>query len=114
MATKAVSKPLTYRQVLRVIDRTLSCGGAQAEGLWAVLTALRGPDNGGHTLKLSTTAVIRTAAFPRTAKRGGEMLAMFAPKGERYANFGGDHIHFHRHANEAAAVLGLTTAMKKA
>lgn len=114
MTKKAAKpRPLTCKQVLRVIDRTLACGGGQAKGLWAVLTALRGPDYGNHTTKRQTTAVIRSAAFPCTATNGA-VSAMFANRTVKYKDDKYAHGHFRTHADRAAAVLGLTTATKKA
>ena len=41
----------------------------QATQLWAILTALRGPDQPGlESLKTTTTAVIRAKALPKTFK----------------------------------------------
>jgi hypothetical protein len=56
------------RQVLDDLDLVLCDQTLTAREVWRVLSALRGPDANGHELdKKATTAIIRAAAFPRTA-----------------------------------------------
>ena len=69
---KKIAQPrrrVTARSVLRDIDIVLARGTSTSSNLWAVLTALRGPDAGPECRKLETTMPLRTIAFPKTAHR---------------------------------------------
>ena len=55
---------MTLRKALDQIDELL-LDPAISSDLWAVLTALRGPDDEDYELKVLYTAPLRTAAFPR-------------------------------------------------
>lgn len=119
------------RAALDYLDTILLAGGEDAEELWDVLSALRGPDQqrnyGGETPKRDVTIPIRRAAFPRTAadidvKRqedpygmkygrtpGVYQRASFGyPSDARYRGdrFTGDD-HFKNHGYRAARALGL-------
>jgi hypothetical protein len=59
--------PTTALEVLDIIDTLLAQRNRESRYLWGVLTALRGPDSADESLKVATTAGIRTAAFPLTA-----------------------------------------------
>lgn len=107
------------RHVLDEIDIWLSKPGL-GDDLWAVLTALRGPDDPElQCIKWQTTARVRAHAFPRTAQTAPGNVPPTA------ANFGSfnpdnveplqtivtivnrhDHYHFQTHLNQA--VLALT------
>lgn len=72
-----IKKPTTCREVLDVIDEFLATAAnvspigfhyQEADNLWNVLTALRGPDDEVEENKVAFTAVIRGTAFPRTLK----------------------------------------------
>jgi hypothetical protein len=113
------------RAALDALDRVLARQDGASRQVWAVLTALRGPD---HTLnrtseadiKARATVPIRRAAFPRTAAQasiaaGVEGLyangALFNvspystwPGWDMWAEAG--H-HFAGHVNEAFAALSL-------
>ncbi len=56
--------PKTLREALDQIQEMLS-GKAYSAELWDVLVALRGPDSRNRKLKHATTAIIRSAAFPK-------------------------------------------------
>lgn len=98
------------RKLLSLLDTALAKQDDVAEELWRVLTALRGPDSDDMGIKVTTTMVIRRAAFPKTAKEyqktrnsaGGAMYASdeqpFVPAGDG---------HFRNHAEGAQEVLGL-------
>ncbi len=43
-------------------------GSIEHEKLWAILTALRGPDNEDGILKINTTAILRAFVLPQLAK----------------------------------------------
>lgn len=111
----------TVKATLNVIDKVLS-GKDQtaAVELWAVLSALRGPDfDRGYGAKKATTSVIRATAFPKADKKyhtaGLEIPASF-----RRDDFGAvedrvnnknifsKSIHFKQHAEAAFEALGLS------
>jgi hypothetical protein len=110
------------RAILDVIDEHLSTGDPRDScELWAVLSALRGPDDSTRNstkdfaLKTCTTSVIRAAAFPRTAKlshgEGGRVCASMVPdslelreKRGRLFKIG----HFISHAKSAFDALGIS------
>ena len=96
------------RAVLKVIDTLLAKGGQDAMDLWAVLTALRGPDGHGDILlKFRTTCVIRTAAFPKTETAPRSLPAQFANPLNTFAVPETDNAHFNTHVLKAADALGL-------
>lgn len=62
----------TMRSILRYIEaRIPSMTVDEVQKLWAVLTALRGPDQSSWGLKRETTARIRSVAVPRLAEKCG-------------------------------------------
>jgi len=70
-----MTKPTTARQLLDVIDQFLvdtqmTLVGADA---WAVLVALRMPDNPDMDMQ-ELTAIVRTKAFPLAAMQGQPIL----------------------------------------
>ena len=65
---KLIKQPTTLRQMLRLIDDYLVQDPIEGLALYAVLTALRGPDTHDHLTKVATTAVIRANALPKAAK----------------------------------------------
>ena len=103
-------QPKTLREALDQIQEMLS-GKAYSAELWDVLVALRGPDSRNRKLKHATTAVIRSAAFP---KRPCEERSIFGKDDKRYASRRKDMIskksdnaHFREHVVDAFAALGL-------
>lgn len=96
------------KRVLEQIDEVLATDPEAGVELWDVMTGLRGPDNGDYDLKAATTAVIRTAAFPRA---GASYFpdAVFAPPSRRFdldaVDEQGVSIHFRAHAVRAARAL---------
>jgi hypothetical protein len=61
------------KQILNQIDNFLTTADRyQAQDLWSILTALRGPDSDNDQIKYETTAVIRALAFPEAAKTTGQ------------------------------------------
>ena len=59
-----MAKPKTLRQALNQIQDMLD-GQSYSADLWDVLVALRGPDSRDRKIKNATTAIIRSAAFPK-------------------------------------------------
>lgn len=55
-------------KLLNQLDEFLAEGTRASADLWSVLTALRGPDNGGWTTKAETTGNVRKTALPKTAQ----------------------------------------------
>lgn len=105
----------TAREVLDMIDGAFCVmSGVEIRKLWAVLTALRGPDEKGTEaaeIKWNTTAIIRTKAFPRAAD-SDVIPADYRSNGAmEYPNasdpVGAKSRHFLGHAWEAAIVLGI-------
>jgi hypothetical protein len=102
------AKPDTALSILKRIDNVLKCGDVEGGRLWAVLTALRGPDVETYTDEKSrTTARIRTAAFPKTY-HSGNTPALFCegPIDEvmPYRKLA-ENDHFVHHVRVAAKVL---------
>lgn len=70
---------VTVKEMLEVLDEFAITYPSQAEALWGILTALRGPDNGDEIIKEHFTAKVRTTALPKTGIVANEGLyAMFA------------------------------------
>ena len=99
------------RRALDTIQDMLDGKSFSAE-LWDVLVALRGPDSRDRKIKSATTALIRTAAFPKrpclersvfaikdTAELARRRRSLFATKH--------DNAHFREHVRDAFAALGL-------
>lgn len=107
------------RAALDYLDGILSKGGQDAQDLWDVLSALRGPDDGGADAKVSVTIPIRRNAFPRTRHAVNHTLDLTCGV-HRRADFGyhsdhseycgsvnADGAHFSKHGYHAAVALGL-------
>ena len=99
------------RRALDTIQDMLDGKSFSAE-LWDILVALRGPDSRDRKIKSATTALIRTAAFPKrpclersvfaikdTAELARRRRSLFATKH--------DNAHFREHVRDAFAALGL-------
>lgn len=99
----------TVRDVLRKIeDVLLKSDGDDADDLWSVMTALRGPDNGNFDLKERYTIPIRRLAFPRLARRREQKTgAVFEGTSQLHiVNFGRTRrSHYLYHIYKAQQVL---------
>lgn len=102
--------PKTLRDALDQIQEMLS-GKAYSAELWDVLVALRGPDSRKRKWKYATTAIIRSAAFP---KRPCEERSIYGYDNKvltkrRRELFRGqkDQNHFREHIVDAFAALNL-------
>ncbi len=111
------------KHMLNDLDQFLAHGGKDAEDLWDVITAFRGPDDhNDHSSKGSCTIPIRRAALPEVAKRrdetanaytGGPLrnVASFCKSASEYKGpktREESHMnHFDQHAFKAAVALGL-------
>jgi hypothetical protein len=102
--------PKTLRGALNQIQRMLTA--EYSEDLWNTLVALRGPDSRNRKLKSATTAVIRSAAFP---KRPCDYLSVFGTDSKRLATrrramFKNkeDNNHFREHTRDVFKSLGLS------
>jgi hypothetical protein len=73
----------TVLQVLRAIDawagERRENGSDDGDRLWAVLSAMRGPDSDDQILKSRTTAVLRDAALHTLAQAGGAIVTSLGP-----------------------------------
>lgn len=100
----------TAKEVLAFIDQWAdSAPKEEVKNLWSVLTALRGPDNGDHKLKLCTTAVIRGLTLPILSKSNGA-FNNDGRYGEPVISLGDvspEDFHFWSHITSAAKYLGL-------
>lgn len=103
--------PRTLRAALDEIQDMLD-GKSYSGELWDVLTALRGPDSRNRKIKYATTAVIRSAAFP---KRPCEERSVFGRDSAKLAKRRKDLFakrkdlnHFREHVADAFRALGLT------
>jgi hypothetical protein len=106
-----MATPRTLRSALDAIQDMLD-GQEYSGELWDVLTALRGPDSRDRKVKYATTAVIRSAAFP---KRPCEERSVFGKDSDelvkrRSSLFSKklDNNHFREHVRDAFTALGLT------
>jgi hypothetical protein len=104
-------RPRTLRQALDKIQDMLD-GTKYSSDLWDILVALRGPDSRDRKLKSATTALIRSAAFPkqpcleRSVFTNKDSLELARRRRELFARKL-DNNHFREHASAAFAALGL-------
>jgi len=102
--------PRTLRAALDEIQDMLD-GKSYSGELWDVLTALRGPDSRNRKIKYATTAVIRSAAFPKRPceERSvfGKDSAKLAKRRKSLFETKVDNNHFREHVRDAFAALGL-------
>ena len=106
-----MAKPKTLRQALNQIQDMLD-GQSYSADLWDVIVAMRGPDSRDRKIKNATTAIIRSAAFPKQpclersifAHKDSEKLAQ-----RRSSLFTRklDNNHFREHVTAAFDALGL-------
>jgi hypothetical protein len=102
-------KPRTLREALNQIQDMLD-GRPYSAALWDILVALRGPDSRNRKIKNATTALIRTAAFP---KRPCLARSVFAGKDtaelarRRQVLLKRERNHFREHVADAFEALGL-------
>jgi hypothetical protein len=107
-----MAKPKTLRHALDQIQDMLD-GHSYSADLWDVLVALRGPDSRDRKIKNATTALIRSAAFPKqpclersvfahedSAELARRRSSLFAKKL--------DNNHFREHIAAAFESLGMT------
>lgn len=113
MARKSTSNfhnPKSLREALDKIQEMLN-GKTYSEDLWNVLVALRGPDSRDRKIKNATTAVIRTAAFPKQPCSAlsvfGKDEPMLAARRKMLFRKKADLNHFREHVNDAFESLGL-------
>jgi hypothetical protein len=104
------AKHINY--LLDLIDHHLTYRDDHSRRLWAILSALRGPDESGASeLKYRTTVALRSAAFPKTAN-----LAYPYANGAEFGTVGmslpdialepyTDHYHFLNHVRDAVRAL---------
>lgn len=78
-------QPETVKEVLEIIDAFLMRDDHESRDLWRILTALRGPDNDDERLKKTTTAVIRSKAFPRCHNKFSQGGAFYSVNGAIFA-----------------------------
>lgn len=109
------------RKILDQIDEFLLRSNDESAELWHILTALRGPDDPERDAeKSTTTAVIRSAAFPRCGELPCMMFgsntyvaACFAPPDVAFISpsesWSKDY-HFNYHVRAAAKALDLIPA----
>src|SRR5574340_78414 len=100
------------KAALKKIEKILAdLDDLDRHAVWSVLTALRGPDidpGGNEEDKLSTTAVIRQAAFPRIAGVSGALFVSdSAGRAARRRVGGFPSSHFEGHVRNAFKALGL-------
>ncbi|OFV82551.1 MAG: hypothetical protein A2W26_02285 [Acidobacteria bacterium RBG_16_64_8] len=97
---------LTLREMLDVIDEYLSTGN-NGWGLWSVLTALRGPDDESWDKKVTTTAVIRLRAFPKSLGKYGVVSEDCGVSAAYRHDHPNNADHFAAHAGIAFSALGM-------
>ena len=102
--------PRNLRAALDEIQAMLTNKPYSAK-LWDVLVALRGPDSRDRKIKYATTAIIRSAAFPR---RPCEERSIFGQDSDetvkrrkKLFKDKSDQNHFREHVKDAFSALGL-------
>ena len=109
-------KEAWQQELARIVDFLNNAPEYESKNLWAVLTALRGPDNDGQEQKWATTSVIRHAAglSPFGAISGRAIInsdtSEYAKlRAEKYSKEFRDWKwdHFYSHAVKAFDALGL-------
>jgi hypothetical protein len=103
--------PRTLRGALDLIQDMLS-GRSYSEDLWAVMTGLRGPDSRNRSIKNATTAIIRSAAFPKHPTSASSVFGVDSKKLARRRKDIWQWVtpcanHFREHAEDAFDALGL-------
>ena len=106
-----MAKPKTLRQALNQIQDMLD-GQSYSAHLFDILSAIRGPDKRNPRLKMATTCLIRTVAFPdkpcqyRSFYSKGDS-EKFARLRRRMMRDKKNHPHFREHIAAAFESLGL-------
>lgn len=102
------------RAALTAVEDVLAGLDSDAGDLWAILTALRGPDEERTTNKYFATVPVRRAAFPRLAQNSFRSTGMLANFGSEYSppiasiSFDYPYTHFKGHIISAVAALSRT------
>jgi len=104
-------KPKNLREALNMIQDMLD-GQSYSADLWDVLVALRGSDSRNRKLKNATTAVIRSAAFPKKpclerSIFSSKDTSQLAKRREDMFRRKRDFNHFREHVAAAFESLGL-------
>lgn len=106
--TQFIRQPETAADVLAIIEDFTERRTAHTErdpevrALWAVLTALRGPDRDLHAVKSATTQRIRALTLPKTARVAGAFVTGGWPD---VSAVGDVHWHFRQHVASAIHAL---------
>jgi hypothetical protein len=108
---RRMATPKTLRGALRQIQAMLTKQKYSAD-LFDILSAIRGPDKRNPRLKMATTCLIRTAAFPNKPCQyrsfyltgDNEKLARLRRRMMRDKK---NHPHFREHVRDAFGALGL-------
>lgn len=88
----------SVKTIIDGLDKaSATLSGQDADDLWAILSALRGPDSGGNDLKWATTAVIRAKTVPHLAHEAG------ADVNDYEGTFDLAHRYINEHADEAGS-----------
>ena len=106
-----MAKPKTLRGALNQIQTMLTKQPYSAD-LFDILSAVRGPDSRNSRLKMATTCIIRTAAFP---KKPCQYRSFYAKKDtarnvvlrKKMFKNRENHPHFREHVLAAFEALGL-------
>ena len=107
-----MTKPKTLRQALDQIQDMLD-GEPYSADLWDILVALRGPDSRNVKLKNATTALVRSAAFPKQPCLERSVFAhcdtpKLAKRRRKLFRKKKDLNHFREHISAAFESLGLS------
>lgn len=105
-------KRLTWKGLLKQVVTRLNKHDEGSVQLWAVLSALRGPDNSNQQDKAATTGIIRHKIG---LTQGGPNWAVVNEDSEGKAQRRADaelaitniHYHFQQHAAKAFSALGM-------
>lgn len=99
------------RKALKEVVSILCTGSEAASGLWGILTALRGPDDGDNSVKEMTTARIRRAIGMKSHRNIPATVSTHGTFSTVSTTARGDSDeHFQRHvrmAIDGARYLGL-------
>lgn len=104
-----ISEESTVNDILRAIDTwAINRGGEEAKDLWAILSAMRGPDDSDDNIKFTSTCRIRGFALPHLAGIAGAIVRdTLYHEGMRELiafNESNSH-HFNNHVRQAAIAI---------
>ncbi len=106
--------PKTAKEMLALLDNfPASIGdnpdhanlpGSESRKLWAILTALRGPDDDDEVVKSRTTSIIRARVLPHLSRAAGAFVNMSDPL-PNPSDVNTPSTHFNNHIGTALSAI---------